>query len=57
MPRDKELLVQFIHAMETELISSQLVWNCLTAKDLKYANEREVRYVIMNLPGKFDDIR
>lgn len=57
MPRDKELLVQFIHAMETELISSQLVWNCLTAKDLKYANEREVRYVIMNLPGKFDDVR
>jgi hypothetical protein len=43
--------------METEFIASQLVWNCLTAKDIKYANEREVRYVIMNLPGKFDDIR
>jgi hypothetical protein len=57
MPRDKEHLLQFIHAMETEFIASQLVWNCLTAKDIKYANEREVRYVIMNLPGKFDDIR
>jgi Protein of unknown function (DUF2971) len=57
MPRDKELSVQFIHAMETEFIASQLVWNCLTAKDFQYANEREVRYVIMNVPGKFDDIR
>ncbi len=57
MPRDKEILLQFIHATETEFIASQLVWNCLTAKNIKYANEREVRYIIMNLPGKFDEIR
>ncbi|WJR75490.1 DUF2971 domain-containing protein [Bradyrhizobium sp. NP1] len=57
MPRDKELLIQFLNAMEKEVIASQLVWNCLTAKHLQYENEREARYVIMNVPGKFDDIR
>jgi len=57
MPRDEELLIQFLDAMEKEVIASQVVWNCLTAKHLQYENEREVRYVIMNVPGKFDDIR
>ncbi len=43
--------------MAKEVIASQLVWNCLTAKSANYANEREVRYVIMNVPGKFDEHR
>lgn len=49
--------VPYLDAMSKEVIASQLVWNCLTAKSLGYANEREVRYVIMNVPGKFDGLR
>jgi hypothetical protein len=30
MPKDN-LLVQFLEAMEKEVIAQQLVWNCLTA--------------------------
>jgi len=56
MPKDN-LLVQFLEAMEKEVIAQQLVWNCLTAKNDVYANEREVRYIIMNVPGQFEDIR
>jgi Protein of unknown function (DUF2971) len=44
----------YLVAMAQEVIASQLIWNCLTAKHTKYANEREVRYVIMNLRKKFD---
>jgi hypothetical protein len=40
--------------MVDEVIASQLIWNCLTAKNLRYANEREVRYLLLNLRGKFD---
>jgi hypothetical protein len=40
--------------MAREVIASQLIWNCLAAKREKYINEREVRYVIMNVVAKFD---
>jgi len=41
-------------AMEREVIASQLIWNCLTAKHRNFSNEREVRYIIMNVVAKFD---
>jgi len=47
----------FIRAMADEFIASQLVWNCLTAKNDIYANEREVRGVIMNVRANFEGIR
>ena len=53
----KTIVSPFLAAMAKELIASQLVWNCLTAKSIAYQNEREVRYVIMNVRGKFDDLR
>jgi hypothetical protein len=53
----KAIMAPYLSAMAKELIASQLVWNCLTAKSIGYENEREVRYVIMNVPGKFDGIR
>jgi hypothetical protein len=43
--------------MADEFIASQLIWNCLTAKNDIYENEREVRGVIMNVRAKFDGIR
>jgi hypothetical protein len=39
------------------VIASQLVWNCLTAKSEEFEDESEVRYVIMNVPDKFQSIR
>jgi hypothetical protein len=53
----KTIAVPYLNAMAKELIASQLVWNCLTAKSISYENESEVRYVIMNVPGKFDALR
>lgn len=44
-------------AMVREVIASQLIWNCLTAKHSDYSNEREVRYIIMNVRAKFDGHR
>jgi len=49
--------VPYLRAMTDEVIASQLVWNCLTAKSTKYQNEREVRCIIMNVRGKFDELR
>ncbi len=40
-----------------ELLASQLVWNCLTAKSQEFENEREVRCVILNVPRNFDPLR
>jgi hypothetical protein len=45
---------RYLNAMAKEVIASQLVWNCLTAKNIDYENEREVRYLIMNVRGQFD---
>jgi hypothetical protein len=46
--------VTFLRSIVDEFIASQLIWNCLTAKSMHYANEREVRYLLLNLHGKFD---
>jgi hypothetical protein len=35
--------------MAHELFASQLIWNCLTAKEERFADEREVRGIIMNV--------
>ncbi len=47
----------YLLTMAREVIASQLIWNCLTAKHIKYSNEREVRYIIMNVLAKFDGHR
>jgi hypothetical protein len=40
-----------------ELLASQLIWNCLTAKETRFEDEREVRGIIMNVKAKFDPWR
>jgi hypothetical protein len=47
----------YFRAMVDEVIASQLIWNCLTSKRDDYANEREVRFIIMNVVAKFDEHR
>jgi hypothetical protein len=44
-------------AMAREVIASQLVWNCLTAKHDCYSNECEVRYMLVGVRAKFDGLR
>jgi Protein of unknown function (DUF2971) len=44
-------------AMVREVIASQLIWNCLTAKHQDFANEREVRFIVMNVIKRFDGLR
>jgi Protein of unknown function (DUF2971) len=44
-------------AMVREVIASQLIWNCLTAKLKDFANEREVRFIVMNVIKRFDGLR
>jgi hypothetical protein len=46
--------IVYLETMAREVIASQLIWNCLTAKDAKYADEREVRCMLMNIRKKFD---
>jgi hypothetical protein len=46
--------VSYLRTIVDEVIASQLIWNCLTAKSVRYANEREVRYLVLNLHGKFN---
>ena len=41
-------------AMAREVIATQLIWNCLTAKRDNFQSEREVRYIIMNVAARFD---
>jgi hypothetical protein len=48
--------IRYLVSMAREVIASQLVWNCLTAKHLKYQDEREVRYVIMGTKKKFENL-
>jgi hypothetical protein len=45
---------RYLVAMAREVIASQLIWNCLTAKDSKYADEHELRYIIFGVKAKFD---
>ncbi len=47
----------YLVTMARELLASQLIWNCLTAKDITYADEGEVRGIIMNVTNKFDPWR
>ena len=44
----------YFSAVAREVIASQLIWNCLTAKHENFSNEREVRYIIMGIISKFD---
>jgi hypothetical protein len=43
--------------MAHELLASQLIWNCLTAKETRFEDEREFRGIIMNVKAKFDPWR
>lgn len=49
--------VPYLAAMAREVLASQLVWNCLTAKELKFSNEREVRGIVMGVRDRFDGHR
>ncbi|UQR62376.1 DUF2971 domain-containing protein [Bradyrhizobium sp. C-145] len=46
--------VSYLAAMAREVLASQLIWNCLTAKEMKFANEREVRGIVMGVRNRFD---
>lgn len=44
----------YFSAVAREVIASQLIWNCLTAKHENFSNEREVRYIIMGIISQFE---
>lgn len=44
-------------ALAREVIASQLIWNCLTAKHENFSNELEVRCIIMDIISKFEPHR
>jgi Protein of unknown function (DUF2971) len=48
---------RYLAKMAQELLASQLIWNCLTAKHIRYEDEREVRGIILNVKSKFDPWR
>jgi hypothetical protein len=50
-------IAPYLAVMAHELLASQLIWNCLTAKEKRFADEREVRGIIMNVKAKFDPWR
>jgi len=50
-------IANYLRAMAHELLASQLIWNCLTAKESRFEDEREVRGIIMNVRAKFDPWR
>jgi hypothetical protein len=45
---DKSVGWPFFRDMANTLIASPLIWNCITSKHVSYADEREVRLVLMN---------
>ncbi|MGE0288550.1 MAG: DUF2971 domain-containing protein [Bradyrhizobium sp.] len=47
----------YLVTMARELLAQQLIWNCLTAKEQRYHDEREVRGIIMNVKANFDPYR
>jgi hypothetical protein len=47
----------YFSSVAREVIASQLIWNCLTAKHQNFSNEREVRYIIMGIISKFEPHR
>ncbi|MFZ5734383.1 MAG: DUF2971 domain-containing protein [Pseudomonadota bacterium] len=44
----------FFNAMAREVLASQLIWNCLTAKESQYRIENEVRLITMGVSENFD---
>jgi hypothetical protein len=47
----------YLVTMARELLAQQLIWNCLTAKEARYHDEREVRGIVMNVAANFDPYR
>ena len=47
----------YLVTMAHELLAQLLIWNCLTAKESKFADEREVRGIILNVKKNFDPYR
>jgi hypothetical protein len=47
----------YLVSIARELLASQLVWNCLTAKEERFSGEKEVRGIIMNVRANFDAYR
>jgi len=47
----------YLHEFATEVLASHLIWNCVTAKETIFADEKEVRGVIVNERVKFDRLR
>ena len=47
----------FIRAMAEELLASQFIWNCLTAKEKKFEPEQEIRGIIMGVSDLFAPYR
>ena len=47
----------YLRVMAHELLASQMIWNCLTAKEAQFEDEREVRGIVMNVRAKFDPWR
>jgi hypothetical protein len=52
-----EGIARYLAVMAHELLASQLIWNCLTAKESRFEDEREVRGIILNAKAKFDPWR
>lgn len=50
-------IATYLRVMAHELLASQMIWNCLTAKETKFEDEREVRGIVMNVRAKFDPWR
>ena len=44
----------YFWAVAREVIASQLIWNCLTAKHANFNYEREVQFIIMGMVAAFD---
>jgi hypothetical protein len=55
--RSKEVHFNFARAMALEVLARQLIWRCLTSKRLRFESEAEIRFVMMNVPAKFDGLR
>lgn len=50
-------IATYLRVMAHELLASQMIWNCLTAKAAQFEDEREVRGIVMNVRAKFDPWR
>lgn len=50
-------IATYLRVMAHELLASQMIWNCLTAKETQFEDEREVRGIVMNVRAKFDPWR